>query len=426
MTLGILLVIFLLLLVAAFFTGSETAVTSASRAHFQHAASRGDKRAQSVVDFLKRMQTVLGTTLVGTNLATVSSTTLASVLLGTALADNPELLKWESVLNTLIMAPLLLVGGELVPKGIGRSHANVVTRLTCPPLKFFTVVFYPLVLVSGYLGLLVARIFGGTGTDNRSRVTREDLLAATELAAEDGIVEEDEGSMIQTVFELENRTVSSVMVPLVDVVALPVDGTFHDMRRAAEHGHTRFPVYEDRVDEIVGIIDMRQVLYAIPPTDMDEDALAELRVRDFMSDDVHFVPESKAVGQLLQELRFQTLPMAVVVDEHGGVVGVVTTEDLVEEVVGEIQDERDKELRSILQVADKVYDCDGKLEVRQLSDELGIEFDDPDFETVGGLIMKLAGRIPTPGQRFTCQGYEIEVLDVVRRRVGRVRFRRLG
>jgi putative hemolysin len=426
MTFGILLAIFLLLLVSAFFTGGETAVTSASRAHFQHAASRGDKRAQSVLDFLRNMQTVLGTTLVGTNLATVSSTTLASVLLGTALAGNPGLMKWESILNTLIMAPLLLIIGELVPKAIGRSHANAVTAWTCAPLRFFRTLFYPLAMVSGALGVLVAKLFGGTGADNRSRVTREDLLAATELATEDGIVEEDEGTMIQTVFELENRTVSSVMVPLVDVVALSVDGTFEDMRLAAEHGHTRFPVYEGRIDEIVGIIDMRQVLYAIPPTDMQEEALANLRVKDFMSGDVHFVPESKAVGQLLQELRFQAFPMAVVVDEHGGVVGVVTTEDLVEEVVGEIQDERDKELRSILQVAEKVYDCDGKLEVRQLSDELGIEFNDPDFETVGGLIMKLAGRIPTPGQRFTCQGYEIEVLDVVRRRVGRVRFRRLG
>ena len=166
----------------------------------------------------------------------------------------------------------------------------------------------------------------------------------------------------------------------------------------------------------------RRRLHANPEFGFEETPINETLVRDLAGGD--FLAQQRNAVFIGGTGTGKT-HLAVVVDEHGGVVGVVTTEDLVEEVVGEIQDERDKELRSILQVADKVYDCDGKLEVRQLSDELGIEFSDPDYETVGGLIMRLAGRIPAPGQRFNCQGYEIEVLDVVRRRVGRVRFRRL-
>lgn len=426
MTFLLVLALILLILASAFFSGSETAITSANRVHFQQDVERGDEHARRVLDFLSRMQLVFGTILVGNNLATVGATTLASILLGAALADGAEMLRWESLLNTLIMAPLLLVFGELVPKAIGRTHANAITRVTCAPLRVCQALFFPLVVVSGQFAMVAVRMFGGTNKDNRSRITREDLLAATEMAAEEGVVEESAGSMIQTVFELETRNVSAVMVPLVDVVALPLDCAFGDLKQAAETGHTRFPVYEGRIDEIVGIIDLRSVLYAIPNIGGDMTTLDGLRVREFMNTNVHFVPESKPVGQLLQELRYQALPMAAVVDEHGGVVGVVTTEDLVEELVGEIQDERDKEMRKLLQVADQVYDCDGKLEIRQLTNELDMEFDDPDFETVGGLLMKLAGKIPTPGQRFSCQGYEIEVLDVVKRRVGRVRFRKMS
>ncbi len=425
MTVAIILAITILLLLSAFFSGGETAITSANRAQLQYEAENGDEKARGVLDFVQNIRMVLGTILVGNNLTNVSATTLAAGLVGTALADNPQLMRWESVINTLIMTPVILIVGELVPKAIGRSHANQFTRIACPPLRLIQKLLYPFIVASSWFGGALARYFGGD-KDNRSHITREDLLAVAELATEEGVVEQNAGSMMQTVFELENRTVSSVMVPLVDVVALPVEAKFRDVVDIAESGHTRFPVFEKRIDEIVGILDLRKMLYAMPFEYNAAQTLQELNLREFMDANVLFVPETKPVGQLLQELRYHPMPMAAVVDEHGGVVGIVTMEDLIEEVVGEIQDERDKEMRSVLQIADKLYDCDGKLEIRQLQQELGLELnEDEDFETVGGMLMKMAGKIPTPGQRFKCQGYEIEVLDVVKRRVGRVRFRKL-
>jgi CBS domain containing-hemolysin-like protein len=211
-----------------------------------------------------------------------------------------------------------------------------------------------------------------------------------------------------------------MMTPLVSVRSLPVTATIAEAEAlVADCGHARFPVFADRVDEIVGTIDVRALLFR---RSQDSQLTDQTGIAPFVERDALFVPESKSVVDLLSDLRYRKTHMMVVVDEHGGVTGIVTIRDLVEEIVGEIQDERDQPGTSIEQTGDETFECEGRLDVRELFEHLGISLESNGFETAAGLVLKLAGRIPREGETFAVDGYDATVLAMDRHRIERLRF----
>jgi len=406
-------------LVEAFFSGSETAITSMNKVLLRDRAEQGDRRARLIVRLFQRTERFLGTTLVGTNLAVVTSTTLAELLISRWTRPG-----WESVTNTLVMTPLILLAGEMLPKSVARAYADRIAPALARPLRLAQWVLMPLVWMAGRLAGLIADRLGSPDPAHRSGfVTRDDLRTMAEIAAEDGVVDKTAGAMLQALFDLDRRPVSSVMTPLVEVRSLPVTATIQEVERlSVRTGLSRFPIFRDRVDNIVGVVDLRAVLCR---NRNPSDSGADRPLRPFVRTDVAFVPENKSAGSLLHELQYQDLPMAIVVDEHGGVVGIVTAEDLIEEIVGEIHDERDRPEKGITQVGETAYECDGRTELRELRERLGIEIEAGDFQTTAGLVLKLAGRIPRVGETFRLNGYEVEVLKIEGRRVARLRFRRV-
>ena len=416
--------VFVLLAVAGVFSGMETVFTSASYTFLQKRAREGDERAQLAQSILQRSERFLGTTLVGTNLAIVSATTLTHLLLG-RLHPPPH---WQSFINALLVTPLVLVVGEFLPKSLGRAYADKLSLRLAHLLRTAIWILWPAVTITESLASLLARVTG-TATDSGpdTYVTREDLRAVAELALEQGLVPGTTGSMLCTVFELNSKPVSAVMVPLVDVASVPLNARVQDVEALSSRtGFSRFPVYDNRIDDVVGIVDLRELLYAMtPPTADAAGSDPDTTVAGFVHSGIVYVPKTKPVGTLLHELRYQKTPMAVVVDEHGGVVGILTIEDLIEEVVGEIHDERDRPGQKVQKIADSVHECDGKLEIQALTEQLPLTVDAKGFETVAGLVLWIAGRIPAEGERFRYGEYEIEVLEVTRRRVARVRFRKL-
>ena len=402
-------------LLEAFFSGSETAITSMNKALLRDRAGAGDGRARLVERLFRRTERFLGTTLVGTNLAVVTSTTLAELLISRWCPPG-----WESVANTLVMTPVILLAGEMLPKSIARAYADRVALIVARPLRVAQWFLLPLVWAAGRLAGLIADRVGTPDPSHRTGfITRDDLRAMAEIAAEDGLVDETAGAMLGALFDLDRRSVSTIMTPLVDVQSISLDATVAEVEAlSVRTGLSRFPVYRNRVDDIAGVIDLREVLCS-------ESTSGDRSVRPFVRTDVAFVPENKSAGSLLHELQYQPLPMAIVVDEHGGVVGVVTVEDLVEEIVGEIHDERDRPDKGLTQIGETVYECEGRTEVRELREQLGIEFEPGGFQTAAGLVLKLAGRIPKPGETFRIDGFEIEVLELAGRRISRLRFRRV-
>ena len=397
------------LAVEGFFSGSETAIISADRTSLRARARRGDPRAAIAHQLLEHSERLLSTTLVGTNLAVVVGTSLA-----TWLASHYVGPEWESVVTTAVMSPLILVFGEILPKSLGRANALGMTLRVARALRLAQRVMGPVVVAVGWVADAVLRPFGRGETERSPYVGREELKALAEVGAEHGALLSEEKRMIQSVLELNERPVETVMVPLVEMVALPLEATVADLEEAtARSGFSRFPVYEGRVDNVVGIVRVVDALKA--------DLGPQAPIEPLVHRDVAYVPETKPVGELLAELRYSRVPMAIVVEEHGGVVGLVTLEDLVEEVIGHIRDEREE--AQLLRLEASFFECEASMEIDELVRLTGLPVRKEGFETVGGLLMKLTGRIPQRGETVVFGPYRIEVLDATPRQVRRVRFR---
>jgi putative hemolysin len=427
-------VVALLILLVGFFCASETVYTSTSKAFIHDLAGRGDPRAGVIRDMLAHTERFLGTTLTGTNLALVTATSLCQVIVSNRIIPTPGFQafiaavpvpwNWDAVLNALIMTPSTLILAELVPKSIGRAHADALALRLVAPLRYAETLLFPVSWAGAKAAeALVGWIGGPVQNAFKPAVTRDDLRAIAVMAAEQEIVPNTVGSILQTVFELDRKSVASQMVPLVDMVSLPVSATVGDVERlSVETGHAQFPVFETRVDDIVGIVSLRHLLYEASAA--GGDLPPETPIEPYIRRQILFVPESKSVTSLLQELRYQHIPMAVVVNEYGGVVGILTLEDLVEALVGELHDERERPAAALAVLEGGAFECDGKTSIGALGDTLGCVVERDRFETVAGLVLSIAGRIPSEGDRFPFGEYDIEVTKVERHRVSRLRFRR--
>ncbi|NMA45485.1 MAG: HlyC/CorC family transporter [Lentisphaerae bacterium] len=435
--LGLLFLLLLLYGLLALFCCMETVFTSASYTWLKERAERGDRRATEACRLMDQGGVFLGTSLFGTNLTSITITTLFRSMLAMAIL-NADLLKilpsslrvwsgWEDWLTTLIVTPTMLLFGEMMPKAIGRNYADKLALVLVRPLTMANRLFKPFVLSLDWASGRLARLVTGRELEvRRGQVTRDDLRLLAEVATEQGLVRKEAGDMLQMVLGLDTKPVETVMVPLVDVRSVPLTATVAELEAlGAQTGFSRFPVYDGRVDEIVGIVSLRQCLYD-QPLRMGENTarLDAQKITPYVNRNVLFVPESKSVSELLYELRYQHIPMAVVVDEHGGVVGLITVEDLVAEIVGGIHDARNQESVIIRVISPQIFECDGKADIRDIEEYLGFTIANQGFETAAGLVLKLAGRIPKVGDRFPYENWLIEVLAVQRRRVVKLRFTR--
>lgn len=336
----LLLVLLVLIFLSGFYSGAETAVTSANRVTLHQMAEEGDARARLAVELMKRMDSLLCTTLVGTNLANAAATTFAGVLIYRlwAVSENTE-----TLLTTLIVTPVILVFGEMVPKAVCRSHATPISRAIAGWLKRSELLLLPAVVLTRGLAVWAARrvdVHGGTALVDHG-VTRQDLQDVAELAREQGILSDSSGTMFMTVFELHNRPLSDVMVPLNSMSCLPESATVRELEDVSvATGHTRFPVYANNENNTVGIIDLREVLVA---QHNDPNITGDSPVRPFIHRNLTYIREDRTTGDVIHELHYRKPPLAIVLDQHGKTVGMVTAEDLIEQVVGDLRDERDRE-----------------------------------------------------------------------------------
>jgi CBS domain containing-hemolysin-like protein len=279
---------------------------------------------------------------------------------------------------------------------------------------------HPVVVAAGRLAEAGLALLGSRPTGHSPFVTREELKALADIGAEHGVVDADEGRMIRSVLELHERPVAAVMVPLVDMASLDAAASVAALEAlAGETGFARFPVHEGRVDNVVGIVSLADVLQAGAPDDP-----AAAPIAPFVRRGVTYVPETKSVGDLLRELRYSDMPMAIVVDEHGGVTGLATAEDLVAEIIGRIRDERHDDHGAVAADDGAVVECDGRMDIEELLDLTGLELDHRGFETVAGLVIQLTGRIPEAGETLDLGAWRVEVLEATPRRVERLRFTR--
>jgi len=376
-----------------FFSGSEMAMVSANRLHLETQAAAGHRGSRLALDLLEREDRLISTCLIGTNLSTITGTTLAALLV-LHLGLSAEL--------ALLYVPITVILSEALPKTVFQHHASLLAPTLAFPLRWVQTLFLPLLGVAGLWSSALRRLIGA----EEGLVTRAEIVQLLEGGTAE--IDPEEHRMIRNLFELPEEAIEDCMTPLVEVHMLPLGarvGAAVDL--AIRCGHSRIPVYEDRVDNIVGLLRITELLFDVADDQPIDDLVHPVR----------FVPESKAADDLLHEMRRNREHFVVVVDEYGGSVGVVTIEDLLEEFIGEIHDERDEQGPGIRRLGERTWRLPGRTEIDALEEEIGREVPEGEYETVAGLILAEMGRIPRAGETCHVGGLTFRVEEATDRAI---------
>jgi putative hemolysin len=415
------LVIALLILLNGLFVAAEFSLVRVRRTRIEQLVdegSRGARRVERLVGqpgrFLATIQ--IGLTFVGFLAATFAGASVVgdlATLLRPLMGTNAELIALLAV--TIIISLFSIVFGELVPKAVAFAHAERLAFLFAAPVDLLGRVMHPLVWLLTTITAAITRLFGVPDTQ-QEKVTAEELMILVERGSEQGVIEAEEQQMIGAVLELGQQRVHEVMVPRIDISALPVTATLDEMiATIVNDGHSRIPIYDESIDNVVGILYAKDLLPLLKGG-------REPNLRKIVRPPV-FVPESISVDDLLHQLQRQKVHIAIVLDEYGGTAGLVTIEDLIEEIVGEIQDEYDVEEPMIEPLDEDRARVDGRASIDDLTTHFGLELDAEDkeqYDTVGGLVYHEIGGVPNVGDTVEVDGLTLTVESTDGRRVGKV------
>jgi putative hemolysin len=421
-----------LLLLNAFFAAAEVAIAATTgRAELREKLAHDTSLTSRVLlrlgdNSTRLLATVrLGTTLAGflaaASLALVFSPTVVGWLSSAPLYLAPELATgWAVFLMMLLLVLIMLFLGDFLPKALADYYPRAVAAVVVWPIQAFAWLFYPLVRALMGISTLVVSGLGGPHVGGLPYVREDEIRTLVDAGEESGAIEEEEKEMISGILEMGKTLVREVMVPRTDIVALEI-GTplLQSVEPILQSGHTRLPVYEETIDNVVGVLHAKDLLRYLRDCEHNRPIRGLLRP-------AYFVPEMKIVDDLLRELQQQRTHMAIVVDEYGGTAGLVTIEDLLEEIVGEIQDEYDVEEPMIVRLSEDEARVDGRASVDDLAEIFGVELsglaDAEEYDTVGGLVYHRVGGVPRPGDRISLdeQGLTLTVETTDGRRVGKV------
>lgn len=397
------LAIVVFLLLEGFFSGSEIAMVSANRLHLKERADAGSRGATIALEMLDRPEFLLGTCLIGTNLCTVGASTVAAVTWAEQLGDGGE------ILVALCLFPLILLIGELIPKTLYRRHANSLAIWAARPLRAISILFTPVLLILESFTGGASRVLGANSEDDGPQ--REEIQAL--LSSDQVNIDGEDRELISRIFEMTETNVEEAMVPLIEVVAIEESLSASDaLQKIVEKGHSWLPVYRERVDQIVGVIHHSDLLFL---DQLDKSASSIMR-------DIRFVPESKSVEDLFQDFRREEQKIAMAVDEYGGAVGLITFEDVLEELVGEIADEHDARTRRIRPTGPSEWLVSARVEEDHLEEVTGFVIPPGDYETLAGFVLTKLGHVPRAGERVIEENWLLEVTRASDRAILEVRI----
>jgi len=397
-----LILIGLFILMEAFFSGSEIGMIAINRIKMKQEADEGSSSAAIVLNLLNMPEKLFATTSLGTNLAVVSSTSIFTAYMVTHMGEQGELLAM------LILSPIILFAGEIVPKMILQNRADTIMPILVRPLNLSLRILLPIInFFTGISGFITKKIIR-VSDDNDKSFSRDQILQVLSLDSQTIELDAIERTMIHKIFNFGEITVEQCMVPLVQLTAIPDDSTLEEAHQlAVETGYSRFPIFHERMHNIIGILNTFDLLNQ--PT--DDSSISHL-VRP-----AHYVPPSKKIDDLLNELQQRGLHMAVVVDEYGGCTGLTTVEDLLEEIVGEIEDEYDKPEQQFKPYTGGGYLIDGAMEIDAINETIRLNLPTGNYETLAGLLLNRLETIPQPGEQVIVNDIRLTVKETSRRKI---------
>lgn len=410
----------------AFFAASEIAFISLNEQKMRRLSADGDKTASLIYELAKEPSKFLATIQIGITLAGLLASAVAAESFADNLADflisfnlplDRGLLKAVSVVGiTICLSYFSLVLGELVPKQLALKNPETICRLSIHPLRIVYRLSSPFIKFLSFSTNMVLKLFGINSTIQENTITEEEIRMLMEAGQEKGTIPTTEKEMIDNIFDFDDTPVSEIMTHRTDVVALPIDAAPADiLDTVVNEKFSRIPIYQDTMDNIIGILHIRDLIPLVINTQ-------EINLHDIIKEP-YFVPKSKKNNELLRELQKTKTHMAVIVDEYGGTSGIVTIEDLLEEIVGSILDEHDEEQKEYEKLDESTYLIDGAADLEEVNQILGINLPTEDFETLNGLLIGELGRIPKENENpvIKLDSWVFKVEAVEDRRITKVR-----
>lgn len=406
-----LVVLVVCLILAGVASGAETALTAIGRVGARSLEERNVPGSRAVAYLRRDPSLFLSTILIINSVALIVASSVGTLLMVHNL-QSP----WGEIAATAGLSVVVLIFAELTPKNIAVRQPERIALLLSRPVRLASQILHPAIVVLGAAVAVIMRVLGQGGYNKPTPViTEEQLRQIVTVSEAEGVLEEEEHDMIRGIFDFGSTTVGEVKVPRVDMVTVPVQTPLLEaLDVILQEGHSRIPVYEDSVDNIVGILYDKDLLKYVRENQLD------VNLRDVVRPALH-VPESKAVDELFRELQQQKVHIAIVLDEYGGTDGLVTLEDLLEEIVGEIQDETDRESPLLKQIDENTYDVSAMIDMEQLNEELGLELPINGVETLGGFVYEQVGQVPPVGEIVESDSITIEVVEVEGRRIRTLR-----
>ena len=404
------LVIFILILLSAFFSSAETALTTCNKLRMRSLADEGNKRAAAVLKITENQGKMLSAILIGNNIVNLSASSLMTTLIinlfGNAFVG----------VGTGLLTLLILIFGEITPKTMASNYAEKMSLIYAGIIHGLMVILTPVIFIVNKLAEGFMRLFGIDPNKKTELMTESELRTIVNVSHEEGVIENEERKMINNVVDFGDAQAKDVMVPRIDMVFASIDDSYEQlMNTFKEEWFTRLPVYQDTTDNVIGIINMKDLL-------LFEPSKKEFHVKDFLRE-AYYTYEFKKTSELFLDMRNNSVSMAIVLDEYGATAGLVTMEDLLEEIVGEIRDEYDEsESETIQKLSDREYLADASIRLDDLNDILELSLSSEDYDSLGGLVIGLLEHLPKEGEEVMEKGITFHVESVDKNRIEWIRM----
>ncbi len=403
---AMLCVLIILLIFSAFFSSAETALTTLNRVRLRMLVDEGNKNAVILDKILSNSRKMLSTILIGNNIVNLAASSITTIF-----TQDVFHVSWIISIGVGLLTLIIIIFGEIIPKTIANMHAESIALRYAKPIRFFMVTLTPLIFILNMFSSFILKIFRVNINLNSSSITEDELRTIVGVSQEEGIIEEDELDMINNVFDFGDTCAKDIMVPRVDVTMVPIDITYDELLKVIKTDKfTRMPVYKESTDNIVGIINIKDMI-------INKIGRANFNIKNLMREP-YFTHEQEELNDLLVEMRNNEPGMCIVLDEYGQAEGLITLEDIIEEIIGDIHDEFDEaEEQVVRQVGEHEYIVEGSINLDDFNDQLETNIDSENYESLGGLIIEHLDRLPNKGDSVQIDNCKLTVIKMDEKRI---------
>ena len=406
MTIKLVIIIFCIIM-SAYFSATETAFSTFNRIRLKTLAEKGNKKAERVLNLSEKYDTLLSTILIGNNIVNILASSLTTLVFIDLWKNNATLYEWSSTVSTAALTLIILTFGEISPKTIAKKKPESFAMFSAPLIHALMIIFCPFTFIFEQLQKLLAKMF--KSSDDKG-ITEEELISIIEEAEEEGDFDKEETDLIKSAIEFADLEVSAIFTPRIDITAVSKGLSKEEISKVfTDSGFSRLPVYENDLDNVRGILYYKDFF------------TKKFESIDEIIKPVIYIAKTQKISDVMKELQNKQRHLAIVLDEYGSTAGLVTLEDIIEEIVGEIWDEHDEKVLELEKISDTEYIVSGKANIDKLFDELDVSNDELEAETVNGWSMTVLGRLPEEGDVFESDGLKVEVLKMDGKRVDHLR-----